>query len=93
MSGKAFVTDKGNALIVGYEDYDVEVFGGGDYEVTYLLDKENRIKLFQVLTSEGHSGNLSNMVLNHFGLSLEKESFSDYCSRHGIVFQQHVWID
>ena len=93
MTGKAFVTDKGDALIVGYEDFDVDLLGGGDYEATYLLSKENRLKLYKALTAEGHTGNLSHMVLDHFGLSLEKESFSDYCSRHGIVFQQHVWID
>lgn len=27
----------GSAMI-GYEDYDVDIFDGDDYEVTYLLD-------------------------------------------------------
>ena len=30
----------GSAMI-GYEDYDVDIFDGDDYEVTYLLDEEN----------------------------------------------------
>ena len=93
MLGKAVVTDDGKALKISYEDYGVDSFGGRDYEVIYTLSKENRAKLLEALTSDGYTGHLSDMIITHFGLSLEKDSFSDYCGKHGIVFEQSVWID
>ena len=44
----------GSAMI-GYEDYDVDIFDGDDYEVTYLLDAENFTNLLHHL----------NIPLNH----------------------------
>ncbi len=44
----------GSAMI-GYEDYDVDIFEGDDYEVTYLLDAENFTNLLHHL----------NIPLNH----------------------------
>ena len=40
--GYAIIKDDGASLTVNYEDFDVECFGGSDYEVTYTLDKHNR---------------------------------------------------
>ena len=93
MIGKAIVTDEGDALKVEYEDYGVDTFNGGDCEVTYTLDKENRDKLITALTTEGLSGSLSDMITARFGLSMEKESFSAFCRSHGIEYNIHVWID
>lgn len=92
MPGKAIIEDDGDVLKVGYEDYGVDSFGGGDCEVTYTINKENRIKLYEALTAEGYSGNLSVKIKERFGLSLEKESFSDYCIKHEVEFDKHVWI-
>ena len=84
--------DDGNALKISCEDYGVESFGGGDYEVIYTLNKENRLKLYDELSGAGYFGSLSDMIKEHFGLSFEKEVFSDYCSRHSIEFDRHIWI-
>ncbi len=92
MLGKAAITDDGNALTISYEDYGVDSCGGGDYEVTYTLSKENRLKLYEKLTDAGYFGSLSDMIKECFGLSFEKESFSDYCSRNNIDFDRHIWI-
>ena len=92
MLGKANIADDGNVLKISYEDYSVDSFGGGDCEVIYTLTEENRHKLFDALTGDGYHGSLSDMIKEHFGLSLEKESFSDYCSRQTIEYDRFVWI-
>jgi hypothetical protein len=40
-SGLLYTLNPDGSAFIGYEDYDVEIFGGSDYEVMYLLDKEN----------------------------------------------------
>ena len=63
-----------SSAIIGYEDYDVDIFDGDDYEVTYLLDAENfnnllyhlNIPLNQdtnILTLENSKSFVRNMVL------------------------------
>ena len=57
MTDSAFLytlNSDGSAMI-GYEDYDVDIFDGDDYEVTYLLDAENFSNLLHHL----------NIPLNH----------------------------
>ena len=93
MIGKAIISDEGDALKVGYEDYSVDTFNGGDCEVTYTLNKENRDKLHAALAAEGLSGSLTDMITERFGLSMEKESFSIFCQSHQIEYELHVWID
>ena len=88
MLSKAFFSDEGDSLKIGYEDYSVN----SDYEVTYALDKENRTKLYEALAAEGYDGDYREMVNECFGLSLENRSFIDFCSEHGIKYKQHVWI-
>ena len=36
-----FTLNPDGSAIIGYEDYDVDIFDGDDYEATYLLDAEN----------------------------------------------------
>lgn len=36
-----FTLNPDGSAIIGYEDYDIDIFDGDDYEVTYLLDAEN----------------------------------------------------
>lgn len=90
--GYAFISESGNWLTVGYEDREVEAFGGMDYEVTYLLDPTNREKLRSALEREGMSGPAKEMILTRFGDRLDRESFSGYCQARGIEFKQSVWI-
>ena len=90
--GEARITDTTSALYVSYEDYDVEVFGGSDYEASYSLDAAARNKLDQALKKEGLSGSLKDMILAHFGVCLEKDSFAAYCDEHGVQYDLHTWI-
>ena len=50
-----FTLNPDGSAIIGYEDYDVDIFDGDDYEVTYLLDAENFTNLLHHL----------NIPLNH----------------------------
>ena len=90
--GEARITDAGNALSVSYEDCDVEIFGGSDYEASYFLDAAGRNKLERELKKEGLPGTLKDMILAYFGTCLEKESFAAYCDEHGIRYNLHTWI-
>ena len=39
-----FILNPDGLAIIGYEDYDVNIFDGDDYEVTYLLDTKKQLK-------------------------------------------------
>ena len=91
--GKAFISDVAGRLQIKYEDYDVEAFGGADYEVMYSLDTEGREKLLYALESEGRKGELADMILAHFGECLDRDSFSAYCDERGIPYELFTWIN
>ncbi len=84
--GKAIIHDSGSTLTVNYEDFDVEAFGGGDYEVTYTLNEDNRQKLYDALKAEGLQGSLEEMILSHFGEYLDNGSFCFYCDERNIKY-------
>lgn len=79
------------SAIIGYEDYDVDIFDGDDYEVTYLLDTKNFTNLLHNL----------NIPLNHdtkkqlkkeFGQHFDSRKFEDLCKEHDITYQRNVKI-
>ena len=90
--GKLYVYDLPHGLKLGYEDYDVETFGGSDYEVSYTLDEENRNKVWKLLNAEGLTGSLEEMIITYFGEYMEKESFCAFCDEHGIKYHLFTWI-
>ena len=90
--GYAIIHDSGSTLTVNYEDYDVEAFGGSDYEVTYTLDADNRQKLCDALKAEGLQGSLEEMILSHFGEYLDQDSFDNYCQTRNIKFDLFTWV-
>ena len=45
IKGLASIKEGKDFLHVSYEDFEVEQFGGGDYEVNYSLDGQNKEKL------------------------------------------------
>ena len=44
-----FTLNPDGSAMIGYEDYDVDIFDGDDYEVTYLLDATNFTNLLHHL--------------------------------------------
>lgn len=82
--GCVYVSDSERRLELGYEDREVEAFGGMDYEVVYTLDAANRQKLRSALEEDGASGPLEETIPAFFGIYLEKVPFSLYCLARGI---------
>lgn len=92
IKGELIVRDGGDLLTVGYEDYEVELFGGADYEVCYTLYSDARQKLEAALAADGEKGTLSEMILAHFGGHMEKESFYAYCKDRDIETELFTWV-
>lgn len=92
LKGNAFITDLEGSLVVGYEDLEVEAFGGMDYEATYTFDSANREKLKIALEQEGMSGSVREMILAYFGDCLDKEPFSVFCESRDITYELFTWI-
>ena len=86
-----FTLNPDGSAIIGYEDYDVDIFDGDDCEVTYLLDDTNFTNLLHHL----------NIPLNHdtkkllkkeFGQHFDSTKFEEFCEEHGISYQRSVRI-
>ena len=74
------------------EDYDVECFDGMCVEVTYTLNSANAQKLFEILRQR-HQGTLEDMMVEEFGIALEKQSFSAFCGEREIEYETFTWYD
>lgn len=79
------------SIRLGYVDYDVEMFGGENYEASYTIDKENTSKLREYL-EKNNSGTLEEMIISEFGIHLDKKSFSAVCNENGIEYDLKTWI-
>ena len=86
-----FTLNPDGAAVIGYEDYDVDIFDGDDYEVTYLLDPTNFTNLLHHL----------NISLNHdtkkqlkkkFGKHFDSRKFEEFCKEHGVTYERNVRI-
>ena len=93
-----FQTLKDGGITLTYEDYNVEAFGGSDYEVIYTLTKESAEKLNDLLIKEYKEkegkDNLDVKDLIHykFGERLEKESFASYCDKNNIKYELQTFV-
>ena len=86
-----FTLNPDGSAIIGYEDYDVDIFDGDDYEVTYLLDAKNFTNLLHHL----------NIPLNHatkkqlqkeFGQHFDSTKFEEFYKEHVITYERNVRI-
>ena len=85
-----WVEDKDNKISIGYEDYGVSQFGGGDFEKTYYLDEENSKKFVYELQKE-YQGSLEEMIEAAFGRGFNDQKFWNFCKKHGIVYSSSTW--
>lgn len=85
-----WVEKKRGEISIGYEDYGVSEFGGGDFEKTYYLNKENSKKLVRALKRE-HRGSLEKMLEAAFGRSFNDSEFWEFCKREGIEYSSSTW--
>jgi len=85
-----WITQKDGKISIGYEDYGVSEFGGGDFERTYYLDEDNSKKFVAVL-SEKYNGSLGEMIEAAFGKNFADRVFWDFCRIHDIKYTSSTW--
>ncbi|AVM43071.1 hypothetical protein [Fastidiosipila sanguinis] len=90
-SGLLFTLNCDGTAEIGYEDYDVEFFGGADYEVMYFLDKDNFELLLDSLGIT-MKDNIINHLKDAFGKNFDSNKFEDFCNEKNITFERDVHI-
>lgn len=85
-----WVDERNNKISIGYEDYGVSQFGGGDFEKTYYLDEENSKKFISALQKE-HQGPLKEMIEAAFGRGFNDPKFQSFCKEHMIEYSSSTW--
>ena len=85
-----WVTEENGAISIGYEDYGVSEFGGGDFEKTYYLDKENSEKFVTALKKK-YKGSLEKMIRTAFGKNFNDPAFWDFCKQNNITYASSTW--
>jgi len=85
-----WVSEKDGEISIGYADYGVSAFGGGDFEKTYYLDKENSKKFVSALQKE-YRGSLKEMIEAAFGKGFSDPTFWSFCKEHAITYSSSTW--
>lgn len=79
------------SLLICYEDYGVEAFGGMDYEVTYKLNPENTKKLHAYLSAR-YTGGIEYMILQECGPGYRRKALTELFSEAGVEYTKFTWI-
>jgi hypothetical protein len=90
-SGLIYSLHSDGSASIGYEDYGVEIFGGSDYEVTYLLNKEN-VELLLKHLSVSSAEDAEPALIREFGEHFNSIRFEAFCHQHGIEFLRNIYI-
>ena len=85
-----WVEIKDDGISIGYEDYGVSEFGGGDFERTYYIKGENAERFISALQKE-YVGTLEEMIEAAFGKSFNDPAFWDFCKKNGIEYSSSTW--
>ena len=78
-------------VTIWIEDYDVESFGGADYEWCYSFDPANTRKLTDIL-SRSNRGSLKQMIEAEFGIHLDKKSAKLWLDENGVEYEFFSWV-
>ena len=89
-SGLLFTQNKDGSIRVEVIDYEVEEFGGHDWESWYDLTKENADILYNELRKL-HSGDLKEMLIAEFGETFKTIEFEKFCNEHNIIYSHMTW--
>ena len=79
------------SLRVEYVDYGVSMFGGGDYEVWYTIEKESADKLREYLHKRYGAGKLEEQLKKEFGKDLSEKKFRKICDKLGVEMERNSW--
>ncbi len=85
-----WVTQAEEKISIGYEDYGVSQFGGGDFERIYSMDKENS-KRFLVALQKEYKGSAEEMIEAAFGKNFSDSAFWAFCKKNGIEYSTSTW--
>ena len=85
-----WVSEEEGRISIGYEDYGVSLFGGGDFEKTYYMDEVNSQKFKEELGKE-FSGSLEEMIEAAFGKNFRDPEFWAFCRKNGIQYSSSTW--
>ncbi|MBQ2988340.1 MAG: hypothetical protein IJD59_04470 [Clostridia bacterium] len=85
-----WVTKNDFGISIGYADYGVSQFGGGDFEKTYYLNRENAEK-FEIALKNEYEGSLEEMIAAAFGKNFKDPVFWNFCEIHGIKYTSSTW--
>ena len=90
-SGLLFTLNSDGSAEIGYEDYDVEIFNGADYEVMYYLD-ENNFELLLDSLGISKKKKKKNHLIKEFDKNFDSNKFEDFCNEKNIKFKRNVHI-
>ena len=90
-SGLLLYEKEDGGIELGYCDYGVGEFGGGDYDVTYQLDKANADKL-RAYFSKKKGGSLKEKMVAEFGKNLSEEKLRKALKKLGVEYLRDSWI-
>ena len=85
-----FTLNPDGSAVIGYEDYDVDIFDGDDYEVSYLLDAENFNNLFHLNIPLNQD--TKKQLKKEFGKYFDSRKFEEFCKEHGVTYERNVRI-
>lgn len=86
-----WVEEKDNKISIGYEDYGVSQFDGGDFEKIYYFDEVNSQKFIHALERK-HKGSLEKMIRAAFGKNFKEQAFWNFCKKNNIEYTYSTWI-
>lgn len=86
-----FTLNPDGSAIIGYEDYDIDIFDRDDYEVTYLLDTENFTNLLHHLNIRLNR-DIKKLLKKEFGQHFDSRKFEEFCKVYDITYQRNVRI-
>ncbi|MBR3124899.1 MAG: hypothetical protein IKF42_05665 [Mogibacterium sp.] len=78
-------------VTIWIEDYNVEAFGGADYEWCYSLNSVNTKKLTDILSCS-NNGTLEQMIESAFGIHLDKLSPKQWLDENGVEYEFFSWV-
>lgn len=90
-SGLLFTLHPDGSANLSYEDYDVGIFNGANYEVNYILDKDNFNKFINYLDISLKI-DVSAYLIKNFGKEFDSKKFERFCEEHEIIFKRNVHI-
>ncbi len=86
-----YVTETEDGISIEYCDFGVSMFGGGDFEKTYYMDKENAEKFKNALKKK-YKGSLDEMIESAFTRGFKDPLFWKFCKKHKIEFTTSTWV-